>query len=32
MAYNIKEIVAKQQQTRIELDKIIAELEGDYHE
>ena len=28
----IKEIVAKQQQTRIELDKIIAELEGDYHE
>lgn len=29
---NIKEIVSKQQQTRIELDKIIAELEGDYHE
>ena len=29
---NIKKIVSKQQQTRIELDKIIAELEGDYHE
>lgn len=29
---NIKEIVTKQQQTRIELDKIIAELEDDYHE
>lgn len=29
---NIKEIVSKQQQTRIELDKIIAELEGDYYE
>ena len=29
---SIKEIVSKQQQTRIELDKIIAELEGDYHE
>ena len=29
---NIKEIVSKQQQTRIELDKIIAELEGDSHE
>ena len=27
----IKEIVAKQQQTRIELDKIIAELEDDYN-
>ena len=29
---NINEIVTKQQQTRIELDKIIAELEDDYHE
>ena len=28
----IKEIVAKQQQTRTELDKIIAELEEDYNE
>ena len=29
---NIKEIVSKEQQTRNELDKIIAELEDDYHE
>ena len=28
---NIKEIVSKQQQTRIELDKIIAELETNYN-
>ena len=28
----IEEIVAKQSQTRKELDEIIRELESDYHE